>query len=241
MVEEKDVKATPSPPSALESAIASSPEVEEQQLVPSTEQATPKEAEAIEPVVEEERIPYSRFKDVVDEKNWYKQQMEGILQQRQSQQQLQQPQTDPYAGMTPEEERFWRAVDDRAKKIAQQELQQIGPVIDAGRMELAQLKVQQFRNQHPDIKENSPEEIQIAQKITMGYAPDDAYWSVLGPKGIRVAEEKGKQQVKQQIEAKKRANVESSASIPKQSQPVPKKSFRDTFWENWQKADKGEL
>lgn len=45
--EKKDVAGESSPPSALEEAIASSPEVtEEQQPVPSTEQATPKEAEA---------------------------------------------------------------------------------------------------------------------------------------------------------------------------------------------------
>jgi len=239
MLEEKGVTETPPTPSALESAIASSPEVTE--ATPPVEEAQTPTAEQGEiPKQEEEegRIPYSRFKEKVDEANWYKQQLENRLNQPTPQ--PIQPTQDPYAGMTAEEKVFWQKVHTDQRKIAQEELAKVQPVIDAGRMELAQIKVAEFRRAHSDIKPNSPEEMEIAQRISSGYLPDDAYWSVMGPRGIRVAEEKGKQQVKKQIEAKKQANVESSASVPTQAQSTPKKSFREDFLERWT-AEEGKL
>jgi len=216
-------------PTALETAIASSPEVIE--AVPVQEaQTPPAEQGTQEPIVpqEEGKIPYSRFKEKVDEANWLKQQLEMQLQQRQSA--VQQPTQDPYAGMTAEEKVFWQRqreiAREEALKVSQEQMGQIRPVIDAGRMELAQMKVQQFRVQHPDIKANSPEEMDIAQRIQQGYTPDDAYWATMGPRGLKVATEQGKQQAKQQIVAKKMANVDTSASVnaPKvlTLRPVPK-------------------
>ena len=244
MSDEKGVTENSPTPSALETAIASTPEVTEaveqkaeEAQTPTAEQGTPEP----EGQQEEGRIPYSRFKETVDEKNWYKQQMEQMLQRQPTQQPIQQPTTNPYANYTPEEERFWRAVDERAGKIADDKIRQVTPIIEAGRMELAQSKVFQFRQAHPDIRPNSPEEMEIAQRISSGYLPDDAYWAVVGPRGTKVAEEKGKQIVKKQIEAKKQANVESSASVPKQAQPTQKKSFKEKFWENYQKAEEGKL
>ena len=238
MSDTNDVAGTPSVPSALETAIASTPEVTaeveqkaEEAQTPTAEQGTPEPAEQ----QEEGRIPYSRFKEKVDEANWYKTQLEQRL--NQPQQPIQQPTTSPYASMTPEEERFWRAVDERAGKIADDRIRQVTPIIEAGRMELAQSKVFQFRQAHPDIKPNSPEEMEIAQRISSGYLPDDAYWAVVGPRGTKVAEEKGKLIVKKQIEAKRQANVESSASVPKQAQPVVKKSFREDFLERLTRAE----
>ena len=238
MAEQEGVKETS--PTPLATAIASSPEVtEELQQTQEKETVTPKETVTQEQeeqtVVQEEepRIPYTRFKEKVDEANYLKGLLERQLQAQQSQQQIRQPTQDPYAGMTPEEERFWRMqrqiAREEAQKVTQEQLGNIQPVIDAGRMELAQIKVGEFRRTHPDIKPNSPDELEIAQRIQMGYTPDDAYWSIMGPRGIKTAEDRGKQQVKQQIEAKKKANVESSASIPQQAQPKPKKSWRDDF------------
>lgn len=228
MPETNDVTGTPSVPSALESAIASSPEVTEAVEQKVEETQTPTAEKGIpepEEQQEEGRIPYSRFKEKVDEANWYKQQLEQRL--NQPQQPIQQPTTNQYANMTPEEERFWRAVDDRAGKIADDKLRQITPVIEAGRMELAQSKVYQFRQSHPDIKPNSPEEMEIAQRISSGYLPDDAYWSIMGPRGIRVAEEKGKQQAKQQLEAKKKANVEVTSSVSAQAVSPKKETYKE--------------
>ncbi len=238
MAEQEGVKETS--PTPLAEAIASSPEVtEELQQTQEKETVTPKETvtqeqeEQTEVQEEEPRIPYTRFKEKVDEANYLKGLLERQLQAQQSQQQIRQPTQDPYAGMTAEQEQYARwldgRIDQRASQIAEQKLQSVQPVIDAGRMELAQIKVGEFRRTHPDIKPNSPDELEIAQRIQVGYTPDDAYWSIMGPRGIKTAEDRGKQQVKQQIEAKKKANVESSTSIPIQVQPKPKKSWRDDF------------
>ena len=211
MPPEENQGAQETSPSPLAEAIASSSEALEEQT---QETQTPPAQEGVtqEPV-EESKIPYSRLKEVVDEKNWYKQQMERMLQQQQSQQQFQQPTQDPYANMTADEEKFFRMIDARAEKIAESKLRQISPVIDAGRMELAQMKVQQFRMQHPDIKANSSEEIAIAEKIQIGYLPEDAYRSVMWDSKVAETEKQTNQTNKQKIEAKKQANVEQK-SIP---------------------------
>ena len=211
MADEQNQGAQETSPSPLAEAIASSPEALEEQTQET--QTPPAQKGVTQEPVEESKIPYSRLKEVVDEKNWYKQQMERMLQQQQSQQQFQQPTQDPYANMTADEEKFFRMIDTRAEKIAESKLRQISPVIDAGRMELAQMKVQQFRMQHPDIKANSSEEIAIAEKIQIGYLPEDAYRSVMWDSKVAETEKQTNQTNKQKIEAKKQANVEQK-SIP---------------------------
>jgi hypothetical protein len=209
MADEQDVQ--PESSSALGEAIASSPEAlaegttQEPQTPPAKKEGVAQE--------EEPRVPYARLKEVVDEKNWYKTQLEQRLAQQNVQQQPLQAPVDPFVGMTPEEERFWRAVDQRAEKIAEQKVKQISPIIDAGRMELAQMKVQQFRAEHPDVKPNSPEEISIAKKIEFGYLPEDAYRSVMWEAKVTQAEKQASVKNNQKIEAKKQANVEQQ-SIP---------------------------
>jgi hypothetical protein len=205
--EQKDVPADSS--SALGEAIASSPEALEETTPESQNPPAGTQGETQE---EEAKIPYSRLKEVVDEKNWYKTQLEQRLAQ-QNQQQPQQPTAPQELGNTPEEREFWKAVDARADARAEQKFRQIAPVIDAGRMELAQMKVQQFRNAHPDIKSNSPEEIAIAERISSGYLPEDAYKVVMWDRKVAQAEKQGSINNKVKIEAKKQANVEQR-SIP---------------------------
>lgn len=222
MEEKQDVSQESS--SALGAAIASSPEAQQQieQQSQGTETVTPQQTvsqEQPEQQVEESRVPYSRLKDVVDEKNYWR---EMAMKQSQIQQpQLQQPTQDQFAGMTPDEERFWRAVDARAEKIAEGKIRQISPVIDAGRQELATMKVQQFRTTHPDVKPNSPDEIAIAERISSGYLPEDAYRAVMWDYKVANAEKQANTQVKQRIEAKRQANVEQS-SIPQGASPPTK-------------------
>jgi len=241
MADEQGVKETPPAPSALEEAIASSPEVVEEAQQQGQAQ-TPTAEQGTEPVVkpqEEGRIPYSRFKEKVDEANFYKE----LLSRQPQPQQLQQPTQpqNPYANMSPEEERFFRMIDDRATKIAEAKLNEIRPVIDMGRMEIAQTKVAQFRVAHPDIRPNSPEEAEIAQRISSGYLPDDAYWSVMGPRGIRVAQEQTKQQVKQQMEAKRQANVGATSGVNSQVVSPKKETFRETAARLLDLATQGKL
>ena len=210
-------------PSPLAEAIASSPEALEE----TQETQTPPAQKGVTQETEEAKIPYSRLKEIVDEKNWYKQQLERSLQQ-QPQQQPQQPTQDPYAGMTPEEEKFWRTqrqiAREEAIKVSQEHIGQIKPIIDAGRMEIAQGHVREFRRDHPDIKPNSPEEIAIAEKIQMGYFTEDAYRSVMWDSKVADTERQKSQSDKQKIEAKKQANVEQR-SIPQGATPPTKEKL----------------
>jgi len=259
--EKQGVEAQPTP-SALEGAVASSPEVQEEakqqvldtQSPPAEQGVSPEQEpqqEQQEVQEEEPRVPYSRLKEVVDEKNWFKSQLEQQIAQRQEQLRYQQPNQDPYAGMDNDTKIFWQGIDkrieERATAIADKKIQSISPMLDAGARELAQMKVQQFRNNHPDVKPNSPEEMEIAKRITdasrIGFnlTPDEAYWGVMGPRGIRQEQQKAKQQYQKKIVAKKAANVETSASIPASVKPAPKLSFREEFAVNLEKMEKGTL
>ena len=205
MLDEKVVTAESA--SALGEAIASSPEAQEEIEGQAQETQTPAKEEVTQE--QESRVPYSRLKEVVDEKNFWR---EKAMQQQPQPQQPQQPTQDPYAGMTADEEKFFRLIDARADKIAEQRMRQLSPVIDAGRQELAQMKVQQFRNSHPDVKPNSPEEIAIAQKISNGYLPEDAYKVVMWENKVSQATKQENIVTKQKLEAKKQANVENRST-----------------------------
>src|SRR3990167_8194359 len=223
-------------PSPLAAAIASSPEALEEQT---QETQTPPAQEGVtqEPV-EESRIPYSRLKEVVDEKNWYKQQLERKLQESQSQQQFQQPAQPPQElGNTPEEREFYRLQRQIAREEAEKVFVRVTPIIDAGRMELVLMKVQQFRTQHSDVRPNSPEEVAIAEKIQMGYLPEDAYRSVMWDKKVGEKTEQLNQSNRQKIEAKKSANVEQR-SIPNGAVPPIKEklTLRQRIERNAQEA-----
>ena len=222
--ETKGVEETPQSP--LADAIASSPEALEEQptqetQTPATEEVTPEQTE--QQAEEESRVPYSRLKEVVDEKNWYKTQLEQRLAQ-QPQQQPQQPTTPQEMGNTPEEREFWRMQRQIAKEESEKTFRQVQPVIDAGRMELAQMKVQQFRAAHSDIKPNSPEEMAIAEKIQIGYLPEDAYRTVMWDSKVAATEKQKSSNTKQKIEAKKQANVEQR-SIPQGATPPTKEKL----------------
>lgn len=255
MPEQIDAQAAPS--SALEGAIASSPEVQEEaQQAPETQTPPAQQGDNQEQTEqqESENVPFHkhpRFQELIEENRWLKQNMETIIQQRQAQQQFQQPNSDPYAGMTPEEEKFHRMIDEKIKqtasRIVDSKMQSINPMLEAGAKEIAAIKVQEFRKAHPNIKSGSVEEYEIAKRISeatrFGYSlsSDEAYWAVMGPKGVKVAREEGKQQIKQQIEAKKRANVESASSIPAQAQSAPKRTMRETMGYFWDLDQQGKL
>jgi hypothetical protein len=234
MADEQDVQQDSSP--ALEAAMeasAASEQQTQQSQTETAEQAVTEEQTVEQPVqTEEQKVPYTRFQEVNQEKNWYKQQLEQQLaNQQQMPQQIQQPppQQNQYANMTPEEERFWRAVDERAAKVANEQFQKVTPLFNTGLQEIASMKVQQFRQAHPDIKPNSPEEVEIASRIQTGYDPNDAYWSVMGPRGVQRAENMAVKKVQQKIVQKRQANVESSAGVAPASQPKPKETIEETF------------
>lgn len=226
MLEEKDVN---NPENVAQEGVEepTSP-VGETQEPEVTETPTPKEGEEPE-VTEEQRVPYDRFKDVVEEKNYYKQ---LLAQQMQHQQQsvVQPPQVqDKYANLPPEEQLFYRRQEEMmrniAKEIAEEKEKKFNTQLQFFQQRDAQNTVDRFRKEHPDIKAGSYEEHEIADKIKTGYQPNDAYWSVMGPRGVKNAESTAHTKVKQQMQVKKKANVEQS-SVQSAGLPQASKSFR---------------
>jgi hypothetical protein len=230
MLEEQDAKQEENSSNSLEGAIASSPEAqkEAQEMVPET--ATPQKAEAQPAEEEQGETPlheHPRFKEVIEEKNYWRQLVEQLVAQRQvPQPSPAQPQQDQYSGMTPEEKVFWQNVDARAEQKAKQIMQsQINPQLEAAKQEFARLRVEQFYKDHPDIKPGSSEEHQIAEKVKSGYLPDDAYRIVMWPKVVGQKRVNNQEEQKQKIEAKRKANVVSSGSSA--SAPPKKESFME--------------
>lgn len=228
-------------PSALADAIASSPEALEQEAQGS-EQGTPQKP------TQEQNVPFNehpRFKELIEERNYYRGLLEKQMQNQQQAQQFQQPQSPQpqqpqELGNTPEEREFYRLqrqiAREEALKVSQEQLGQIRPVIDAGRQELARMKVAQFRSEHPDIKPNSPEELAVAERINAGYTTEDAYRAVMWDSKFSDTERQKNQQNQQQNEAKKRANVEQRSIPPSAALPTNSKiPLRDRIK---QEADK---
>ena len=230
MVDNEGVTGTPPTPSALENAVASSPETIQQ--AQETQTPTAEVEGVIQEPEEEAKIPKSRLDEVIAQRNearerelWYRQQLE------QRQQVPQQPSQVPEElGNTPEEREFYRnqrkMMREEALKVAQEQRQQVTPFLEATIRELSTIKVEQFRKEHPEIKRNSDDERAIASRIadasSRGFTltPEDAYWMVMGPRGVKSADERVKQQLKQKIEIKKQANVETSNISA--NAPVPK-------------------
>lgn len=230
--------ATQDSSSALEGAMASSPEVNQEidQEIQSSGTETSQQT-VTEQVKEPPFHEHPRWKEMMEEKR----QLQAMLQREQelrhmSLQQMQGQPADPYAGMSAEEKAFYqnidRRIEERARQISQEQLKQFQPVIEDGRRELVRMKVEQFFKEHPDVKPGSMEETAIAQKIKQGYPVDDAYAVVMYP--LKQKEWTTKAQVTQQqkIQQKRAANVETSSGIPAQQQPKPKSSFADAFLRN---------
>lgn len=207
----------------------SSPEAETQ---PTQETETPTPQEDETPEAEEQRVPYDRFKEKVDEANWYKQQLEQQMQQPKTQQPIQQPTTDPYAGMTAEEKVFWQ----QQRKIAREEAESVAKTKEAEykaqfeqqQRVISNLLTRDFRREFPDVKRGSQEEQAIAKRISQGYPPDEAYKLEMWDKKVGDKKSQTQQTQQQRLEAKQKANVVSPQSISSQATPSGQK---ETFEE----------
>jgi len=87
------------------------------------------------------------------------------------------PAEDPWAGLVnhpdPATAQFYqqqqRLFQHEARRVSEQQSQSLMQAVDAGRRELAGMKISQFRKENPEIKLNSPEEHAIAGFVGQGY------------------------------------------------------------------------
>ena len=92
------------------------------------------------------------------------------------------PQADPWDGKVnhPDAQTamFWqeqkRLFEYEARRVSDQQNQSLMQVVDAGRRELAAIKISHFRKENPDIKPDSPEEKAIAGLVSQGYDLESA-------------------------------------------------------------------
>ena len=97
------------------------------------------------------------------------------------------PQTDPWEGLVnhadPQTALFYqqqrKLFQVEAERLADQKLQGVYQVVDAGRRELASMKASQFRKENPDIAPGSPEETAIAGLVQQGFDIESARKLVL--------------------------------------------------------------
>ncbi len=219
--------------------------VEPQEEPQETESATPQEAVTQE---EEGKVPYSRFQEVNEEKNWYKQQLEKQMAQPQVQPQPQpqptQSEVDNLIVNAPDAQtkEFWRTVKNVAKAEAKEEISSKekvyqGQIQTLSRV-ISQMRSRDFRKEFPDIKAGSEDENEIAKRINMGLPSEEAYWAVMGPRGV---ERQVKKQVRQTIQQKKQANVETSSGVSSSSQTPTKESWEENIRKNYGAAMEGKF
>ncbi len=225
MPDPNDVAAAPSPAPDVNPGESSNPE-------PVVPESTPEVVEA--PPQVEQSVPYDRFRQVNEEKKQLLEIVQGMSKRQQAGETIQQVEDDPYKGMTPEEQVFYRNMDTRVQKMIHKEAQKLAqPLVQQNQAlasKVTQLMEKDFRSTNKDVQPNSQEEQRIASLINQGINPDDAAWAVMGPKRVEAAKNVKTQQVKQTNQIKAAANLETR-SIPATS-PIPKKtpdSFRSAL------------
>jgi len=183
------------------------------------------------------QVPYDRFKEVIDEKNEYKNKLLELVGRQP--QQPQAPQQDPYAGYD-RDTRIWLQERDKQveqlieKKLTSTVDAQYRPIIDSLYAQLASIKEKEFRKDFPDIQPNSREEQEIAGFISAGLPANKAYWAVMGEKRADVARTSAQVKQKQKVQQKVKANLESGIA---QGSPVaPKETL--TFEQKFEKLAK---
>jgi hypothetical protein len=187
-------------------------------------------------------VPYDRFKEVNDAKKAAEERERRLMEmlQRQQTPQAPQQQPDPYAGMDAETRLFYQNQEKMMRKIADEKAQELEAKYQREsayqKQIIGNLLGKEFSRAHPDIKDGSMEQEQIVQKIRRGYDADDAYWSVMGQRGLLNAKVTAQREVKQQFQAKKKANLETNGVNPSGLPPI-KKSFRDELNEELGKEE----
>ena len=162
-------------------------------------------------------------------------------QQLELQRQPKKVESNPYAGMDAETEKFYRHIDERAARIADERTASLKAQIEAGKRELAAIKTEQFFKEFPDIKPGSPEEREVAALVSQGYPPKHARKIVMFDKIGKQAVVKAKTQAQQRIQQKKQANVEQSSGVSAGALPKPNETFEETFSKNWELWQQGKL
>ncbi len=212
--------------SSPEEEIVDSSTTEEEQ-----EQEVSEPTEETQGTSEENRVPYDRFKEVNDEKNYWRQQAERLST---PQPVAPREEVDPYAQFAdPQTKLFYQEMDKRMSKLAKQvAAEEKAPIIRQNEIltqQLAQIQHKMFKTDNTDVVEGSQEETRIAQLISSGVPIQEATWAVMGPKRVATAGSVKQQKANKKMEMKQKANLPTAQSVASQN-GLPNQegvSFRD--------------
>lgn len=192
-------------------------------------------------VEQEQVVPYDRFKEVADEKNYWREQAMAAQQRPQQPVSIQHEESDPYAGMDAQTRVFYQEIDKRAEKIAQrlvnQKESEYRTTIEALAFQNAKIQEKLFRSEAKDVVPGSAEEREIANLIRAGLDPEKAAWAVMGPKREAAAKSAAQAKQQQKVQQKAQAGMDTS-SIPTHSAVSGKEklSFRESMERKMQAA-----
>lgn len=195
-----------------------------------TESSTEESSEATEQQAtpEEQTVPYSRLKEVIDEKNLL---LDRITQQP-IPQPVQQQTIDPDANLDPQTKIFYQDMDKRNQKAIDSALavkeKEFQAKFDNLALQTARVQEKLFRQDEKDVIPGSKEENRIAQLISSGLSTDEAAWAVMGKKRVESAKtgKETNQQKKTQLKAE--ANLETPGIPTNSGVPTGEKlNFRE--------------
>ena len=188
------------------------------------------------------RIPYDRFKEVNEEKNYWRQQAER-LSQMSPQPSQQREEADPYAQFQdPQTKLFYQEMDKRMAKLARQVAEEEkAPILRQNEIltqQLAQIQHKMFKTDNNDVVEGSREEQRIAQLISSGIPIQEATWAVMGPKRVAMATSVKQKKQQSKTEMKQKANlvtgtVPSQSGLPKNDNISFKEKMANALNNDW--------
>lgn len=240
MEEPNDVIQDSSPEDVI--AESSPAEPEEEQVQEPEEPTSPKG-------VEEQHVPYSRFKEINDERKYWQEKAIEVA-SRQPVPVQPQEEIDPYSQFQdPNTRVFYQDLDKRilkmAKKIAEEEKAPIIRQNEILSQQLASIQHKMFKSENTDVAENSPEEMRIAQLVSTGTMTlEEATWAVMGPKRVARTkqEETQKQQKNQRVDMKVKANLATQTGVPvKSGLPQNRQGFLEELADRLDKDWNGNL
>jgi len=168
-----------------------------------------------------DRIPYDRFKEVADEKNYWRDQYLGAVNKSQEPQVPKESGVDSLIANLPAEQRLFmqewsNAQKNEFKRMLDEKEGDYRSTIEALASQNAKIQEKLFRQEQADVRPGSQEENEIASLIRAGIDPDKAAWAVMGPKRVEAAKSGKKTQSKEKTQMKAKANLETGG-IPSNS------------------------
>jgi len=205
--QEQDVQEVDSSPQEVEEVESST--TDQEQTV-DTESTVEEEG-----TTDENRVPYDRFKEVNDEKNYWRQQAERLST---PQPVAPKEEADPYQQyQDPQTKLFYQEIDKRMDKRARVIADEAkAPIIRQNEIltqQIASLQHDKFKDDNADVMEGSPEEARIAQLISSGIPINEATWAVMGPKRVAKAGTVKQQKQNKKVEMKAKANLPTANSV----------------------------